>query len=92
MTSGGTDIIEMSSSTPGSTTGAALDVVVDERVSTEVDVEAGIVESAVVGATVAATADVVDTGGPGEVAVLPRPLASEVQAVVRSANTTRLDT
>ena len=40
MTSGGTDVIEMSASTSRSTTGAAVDVIVGDGVSLEV----GIVE------------------------------------------------
>ena len=67
MTSGGTDVIEMSASTSRSTTGTAVDVVVGDSVSSEVGIVEEEVVGTVVGASVAATVVAVETGAPDEV-------------------------
>ena len=87
MTSGGTDVIEMSASTARFTAGAAV-VVVGDCVSREV----GIVEKAVttvVGASVEATDDAVETGAPDELGATTGAEAVEAHAVVRSIKATR---
>ena len=86
MTSGGTDVIEMSASTSRSTAGTAVDVVVGDSVSSEVGiVEEDVVVGTVVGASVAATVVAVETGSPDEGGAV----ALEAHEAVRSTRATR---
>ena len=79
MTSGGTDVIEISASTSRSTTGAAVDVGGDT-------VSSG---ATVVGALVEATDDTVETGAPDEVGATAGVVVREAHAVARSTKATR---
>jgi hypothetical protein len=80
MTSGGTDVIEMSASTSRVTTGAAVDVVVGDSVSSG---------ATVVGASVEATDDAVEIGSPDEVGATAGGAVREAHAVVNNTKATR---
>jgi len=87
MTSAGTDVIEMSTSTARFTTVASVDVVAD-RVSAEVGIVERAVEASVVGASVEGTEGAVETGAADEVGAATGTVALEAHAEVRSAKTT----
>ena len=87
MTSGGTDVIEMSASACRSTSGATVDVVVGDGRLAEVVVEKAVVTT-VVGASVEATDDDVEAGPPDDVGAPAGAAAPEAHEAGRSAKAT----
>jgi hypothetical protein len=88
MTSGGTDVIDMSASTSRSTTGATVDVIVGDGASPEVDTVEKAVVPRVVGASVEATNDAGEVCAPDEVDAAAGAVALEVHEAARSTKAT----
>jgi hypothetical protein len=88
MTSGGTDVIDMSASTSRSTTGATVDVVVGDGASPEVGTVERAVVATVVGASVEATNDAGEVCTPDAIDAVAGAVALEAHEAARSTNAT----